>query len=160
MNIIKLKVENESDLYNPFDMEGKTLSDDVKNYIMEKLQLDKSDKGVEIQVFANEEIDRGKLEGALNEWVDQEEGMAQKSYRRNLMQQLFMFIFGLAFIVLSILLESKINVIWSTILSTIGAFSIWESCSIWIVRNPKLKIRRRIIKKLRTNHTVKIMPEE
>ncbi|MBR6444437.1 MAG: hypothetical protein IKS63_03305 [Firmicutes bacterium] len=160
MNIIKLKVENESDLYNPFDMEGKTLSDDVKNYIMEKLQLDKSDKGVEIRVFANEEIDRGKLEDALNEWVDQEEGMAQKSYRRNLIQQLFMFIFGLVFIVLSILLESKINVIWSTILSTIGAFSIWESCSIWIVRNPKLKIRRRIIKKLRTNHTVKIMPEE
>ena len=160
MNIIKLKVENESDLYNPFDIEGKTLSDDVKNYITEKLQADKSDKGVELQVFSKKEIDQDKLDEALTEWVDQEENISKKTYRRNLFQQLFMFIFGVVFIVLSIALESKIHVVWFTVLSTIGAFSIWESCSIWIVRNPKIKIHRRVVKKLRANHTVKIMREE
>ena len=144
MVTIKLKVENESDLYNPFDIEGKTLSDDVKNYLTERLQADKSDKGVELQIFAKEKVDIERLENALSEWVDLEDSIDKKTYRRNLLQQLFMFIFGVLFIVLGIALESKIHIVWSTVLSTIGAFSIWESCSIWIVRNPKLKLHRRI----------------
>ncbi|MBR2511834.1 MAG: hypothetical protein IKE49_02065 [Firmicutes bacterium] len=160
MEIIRLKVKNESDLYNPFDADGKMLSEDVRNYIMEKLRLCKLSNGIETRIITDAEIDSDKIEKTLREWSEREETYVKKTYRRNLLQQCIMFAIGVAFIALSLVIQADIPIVVYTVLSTIGAFSIWEACSIWIVKNPELRFKKRMLKVMRDNSTVRIVKED
>ena len=160
MEIIRLKVKNESDLYNPFDADGKMLSEDVRNYIMEKLRLCKLSNGIETRIITDAEIDSDKIEKTLREWSEREETYVKKTYRRNLLQQFIMFAIGVAFITLSLVIQADIPIVVYTVLSTIGAFSIWEACSIWIVKNPELRFKKRMLKVMRDNSTVRIVRED
>ena len=65
-----------------------------------------------------------------------------------MIQQLWMFIVGFVFIGLSLMIDETSNAVLFTVLSTIGAFSMWEAASIFIIQNPKLRRRKFILKKL------------
>lgn len=78
MYVIKLKIKDEDDLYDPFAYEEQLLSDDVKSYVLKRLAK------------------RG-----------------------------------------------------------IGAFSMWEAASIWILQNPMLRLRRRVNRKIKNNGEIK-----
>ena len=67
-----------------------------------------------------------------------------------------MFAVGVCFIAVSLALESKVGVVWFTVLSTIGAFSMWEAASIWIIQNPRLRLRKRIVGKLKDNISISV----
>ena len=146
MNTIKLQIEKESDLYNPFDPEGEMLSGDVKDYILERMHAGQRARDIEIQIISEEEIDEEKTEAAIHRWINEEERRIRKEFHSNVLQMLFMFGVGVLFILLSIVLQSKVHVVWFTVLSTIGAFSMWEAASIWIIRNPKLKRQRSAVR--------------
>jgi hypothetical protein len=52
------------------------------------------------------------------------------------------------------MLQPTVGVVWFTVLSTIGAFSMWEAASIWIIQNPKLRMRKRAISRLKERFTL------
>ena len=83
MYVIKLKIKDEEDLYDPFAYEEELLSDDVKSYVIERLAK------------------RG-----------------------------------------------------------IGAFSLWEAASIWILQNPMLRMRRGVSKMIRKYTEIKFRYEQ
>ena len=76
-----------------------------------------------------------------------------------MVEQLWMFAIGVLFIAVSLILEKRIPVVWFTVLSTIGAFSIWEAASIWIVRNPALRLNRKMVSKIRDDTIVTVVQE-
>jgi len=71
-----------------------------------------------------------------------------------------MFGLGVLFITISLALQPVVNVVWFTVLSTIGAFSMWEAASIWIVQNPKLSMRKRIVARLSKQLTYRFSTSE
>jgi len=157
---IALSVENEKELYNALDPQQDLLSGDVKEYLTEKLQsLDKKDD-VELCVCAKSPIDEERLKSAIDRWVQEENASLIATRRRNTLQQIWMFGLGVLFITISLALQPVVNVVWFTVLSTIGAFSMWEAASIWIVQNPKLSMRKRIVARLSKQLTYRFSTSE
>ena len=67
--------------------------------------------------------------------------------RINITKMLYLLMMGMMFIVFSMILNNKVNIIVLEIISTIGSFSIWESANSWfierkVIRLNKLKLLR------------------
>ena len=159
MHTVRLRVECEDNLYNAFDPENDMLSEEVKNYITDQLSDRNIGDQVEIHLLSSEAIDKGRIERAFRRWIIEEEKSIKKEFRKNLFQQLWMFGIGVLFIILSLSLENKVGEVWYTVLSTIGAFSMWEAAGIWIIENPKLRLHRKITRAIGENTSVIIEPE-
>jgi len=142
MQSITLNVEDEERLYNSFDPQRDLLCDEVKTYLMSKVQIEGRKDGVSLEVRSAAPIDQERFAAAIHRWVEDEEASIKAAHRKNTVQQLWMFGVGVLFIALSLMLQPMLNVVWFTVLSTIGAFSMWEAAGIWIVENPKLRMRK------------------
>ena len=86
---VKIKVDNEAELYNPFDPEEQMINGDIIDYIFEKIM--------------------------------------EKEIRDKLLR---------------LMLSGRVPELLSEIVSTVGAFSLWEAASIWIVENPSIRLRK------------------
>lgn len=148
MYSITLNVESEEELYNPLDPQQNLLADDVKTYLYNKLQNREQPEGAELRVCSNTPIDEERFKSAVDRWAQEESRLIRASRKRNTIQQAWMFGSGVLFIALSLALEPMVDVVWFTVLSTIGAFSMWEAASIWIVQNPKLRLRKLVVSRL------------
>ena len=66
-----------------------------------------------------------------------------------------MLIVGILFIIFSIVLTNKVNLIILEIISTIGSFSIWESANSWLLQSKAIKYNKLKIIKLK-NSEIKV----
>ena len=148
MQDITLNVIDEERLYNSFDPQRNLLNDEVKTYLMGGVQIEGRMDGVSLEVRSTTPIDEARFSAGIRRWVEDEERSIRVARRRNTIQQVWMFGLGALFIALSLLFQPMVNVVWFTVLSTIGAFSMWEAASIWIVQNPKLRLRKHAVKRL------------
>ena len=145
MYTIKLQVEKEKELYHPFDPDDTLISDSVKDYILDRLKENNAGDEVQIQIQSQDSIDEDHIRKAVLNWTAEEKRSLKAEHRKNTIQQLWMFGVGVLFLAISLALEAKVGLVWYTVLSTIGAFSMWEAASIWIIQNPKLRLQRRIV---------------
>lgn len=148
MQSINLNVRDEEQLYSSFDPQGSLLSEETKAYLLSELRAGGRKDGMGLNVISESPMDEERFVGSIRRWIDDEQQSIQISQRRNSIQQLWMFGIGLAFVTLSLVLQPLVNVVWFTVLSTIGAFAIWEAAGFWIVRNPELRIRKRMVERL------------
>lgn len=148
MYSITLNVESEEELYNSLDPQQNLLADNVKAYVYDKLQARDQPDGVELCVCSKVPIDEERFKSAIDRLIEEENRSIHASRKRNRIQQALMFGAGVLFIALSLALQPVVNVVWFTVLSTIGAFSMWEAASIWIVRGPQLRLREFIVSRL------------
>ena len=137
---------NEEDLYCPYNREHE-LNDDVTNYIIKESRKKGIKDNVLIRIISKDKMDEESVRNAFNEWIEQTDIFMKEEAKSNMVKQTIMAIIGLIFISLSVLLQSRLNAVIFTVLSTIGAFAIWEAASIWIVENPKLRHHARTIGK-------------
>ena len=147
---VRVSVEHEEDLYNRLDPSGTLLSDEVKSYIFDSVQQKSFREQVEITFISPQEIDRDRLEAALERWADDEMSVIRSERHRNLIKELRLLMLGVAFIALSFAVQQLVDSVVYTLLSTIGVFSIWEAANIWIVENPHLKLRLRTMTRVRS----------
>lgn len=109
MYAIKLKIKEEDDLYDPFAYEEELLSDDVKSYVIERLAKRDLGERAEIHIISPAPLNQGRIKRAFYTWYDEEEKALKREFRRNMVQQLWMFATGVAFITVSLLAESKVS---------------------------------------------------
>ena len=143
---VKLRIHSENELYNPFDEDNKTLSSDVADYLYDRYK----DKGLldklEIHVISDENIDIEKLRSAFFSYCESQRIHYLKEKKRNMLKQFWMFGIGVLFIAFGLYTSDKLPALIGEIISTIGAFAMWETASIWIVENPENRIKQRWIK--------------
>ena len=144
--IIPLEIETESDLYCPFNSNHE-LDEDVKSYLIRKSVENNSGKVIIVRIISKEEINENNVRNAFNQWIDMSYVQIKKEYRNNLIKEVAMFAIGIFLIGVSIILQSHIDNIIFTIISTIGAFAIWEASAILIIKTPKLRSHARTIGK-------------
>ena len=156
MNTIKLRIEEEKELYNHFDPDGTLLSEDVKTYVLSQVTEKPMPDPYTISIVSPAAVDEDRVRLAFNRWIVEEEKTIKEGYKSNILQQIWMFFIGVVFITLSLFLKEKVSVVWFTVLSTIGAYSMWEAASIWIIHNPRLRRRLIMVKKLKNDTRITI----
>ena len=154
MQDITLNVTDEERLYNSLDPRRNLLNNEVKDYLLSEMQIEGPKNGVNLIVSSTTAIDEERFTASIDRWIQDEEQSIRATARINTIQQMWMFGIGVLFIALSLMLQPTVGVVWFTVLSTIGAFSMWEAASIWIVQNPKLRMRKRAIARLKERFTL------
>lgn len=150
MKPIRLRIKDENELYNPLDPDEYQFSDEIKGYILGKLSKRIKAGSHEIVIQSQGELDKARIQSAISAWIHDEAESIAIERKKNRVRQTYLFALGLAFVVISLALEGKVGAVWFTVLSTIGGFSIWEAANVWIVENPKLRLKRRAMEKLKS----------
>ena len=140
---INLRIHSEDELYNPFDEEHQTISSDVIDYLYSRYQeKDLRDK-LTVHIISDDPIDVDNLQAAFRGYLNSLQKTLAKERRKNAVKQIWMFGIGVLFIGSGLIMSDRLPALSGEIISTIGAFSMWEAASIWIVENPKNRISRR-----------------
>ena len=139
---MKVKINNEHELYNSFDQFDETLSEDLVSYINSKEEIASiKEKGV-IEIISEKKIDENKFKKAFEKYCDEQLIIINRQQKINRTKQIGMLMVGILFIIFSILLADKINIIILEIISTIGSFSIWESANSWLLQSKAIKFNK------------------
>ena len=146
-HVVTLCIKDEDALYLPFSPE-KEFSSDVTDYLTSMLGDRSRGQKVALRVVSPSPIDEDAFRAALNRWAMADTDRLKREQKANFVKQIWMFGVGVAFIAASLVLESVIPVLPYMILSTIGAFAMWEAASIWIIQGPQLRLRRRVIERV------------
>lgn len=141
---IKLVIQNENDLYNPFD--PSTISDDVISFIKDR--TDTSHSGLTLSIISVSSIDTERLKKAFASYVILQRKKLDQERRRNRIQQLRLFLIGITFIACWLFVSSKTEGVWPEVLSIIGSFAVWEAAGIWLIDNPNMRIKKLMIRLL------------
>ena len=139
---MKIKIDNEDELYNSFDKFEETLSEDFVSYINNKEEIDLLTEKEDIEIVSKNKIDENKFKKAFEKYCDEQLILIRRQEKINKTKQIWMLIVGIVFIIFSILLTDKINVIILEIISTIGSFSIWESANSWLLQSKVIKFSK------------------
>ena len=160
METVKLRVENDNDLFNAFNPDEDIFTDEVKSYIFRHLEKEDIAHQISIQFLSAQPLNEDRIKRAMDAWIREEKEDLRKTNKENMSHQFWMLGIGIVFLVLSISLQSKADVIWSTILSAISSLAIWEAVNIWIVQNPKLLKIKRNIEKMEKNVKISVAAEK
>ena len=144
---IKVKIDRESDLYEPLNPE-KELNQDITAYMERQIADRNIGEKVLIHIISQESVNEQDVSKAFWDWIHGIEDSFQKQRKTNWVKQAWMFIVGVAFIAAGLFLQSHVNIVVYTVVSTIGAFAMWEAAAIWIVEGPSNKIRKRVLKNI------------
>ena len=139
---VKIKVDSESELYNPLDPEQESINGDVIDYIFEKCREKENRDKLQIHIICQNEVSVEKVKNAFSHYFKSQNAVLRKEKKRNNIKQLWMFMIGVIGISLSLVLNGHVPGLLSEIVSTVGAFSLWEAASIWIVENPAIRLRK------------------
>ena len=146
--VIKIKIEDEKDIYNRFDSSRNTLSEEVLEYITSELQTCESKANVHVEVESDKEIDIYNFNKALDNYCSKEIDKIDKKIRFNRVKMFLLITVGIIFVTLSVVLHNIIHEILTTIIATIGSFTFWEALDILILGNNELKIDKHKFMKL------------
>ena len=137
---MKIKIDDEHELYNSFDQFEETLSEDLISYINSKEEIASIKENIEI--VSSKKIDENKFKKSFQKYCDEQLIIINKQQKINRTKQIWMLIIGIVFIIFSILLADRVNIIILEIISTIGSFSIWESANSWLLQSKAIKFNK------------------
>jgi len=91
-------------------------------------------------------------------WIKNEKQELKREEHASKLRQIWMLVIGVVFVAVSIAVELLVSEFSFTILSTIGAFALWEAANLWIVETPQLRIPRILVRHMNENYTVIFKP--
>ena len=148
---MKIKISNEDELYNSFDKYGETLSEDLISYINNKSEIALTNVKEDIEIISSKKIDENKYKNSFEKYCNEQLILLNRQQKVNKTKQIGMLLVGIVFIIFSILLTDKINLIILEIISTIGSFSIWESANSWLLQSKVIKFNKLRVMKLKNS---------
>lgn len=153
MKEIYINVDSESDIYSTFGGPGE-LNGEFVDYVIGKLKDSELLEPVQLIFQSREAMDEQRVRDSISMWIKNEKHELQREEHTNKLRQLWLLIIGVAFVAVSIAVELLVSEFSFTILSTIGAFALWEVANGWILENPQLRLRRLLVRHMNENYTV------
>lgn len=154
--VIHIFVKNEEDIYNIFSNKTQ-FKDEFIQYITQKTKEDSSHKNIILRLESECAIDEDLFRNTLISFLKGRKNSVNQMLKRTFYNQTLMFFIGSCFIALSLLLQNSIPLLAYTILSTIGAFSIWEAAAIWIKERPRLRYIKKVLDKYHKTHLIEFV---
>jgi len=116
--------------------------------IEQKLKkLRPGDKAV-LRLQSDEAIDQVAVKSVFGSYLENQSEELDRERNRNHFRQLRLFIIGIVFIAIWLIVSAKTEGIGAEVLSIIGSFAIWEAANIWLVDSPQLRLKKRIVEYL------------
>ena len=157
MKEIYINVESESDIYSTFGGPG-DLNAEFVDYVIGKLKDSEKLDPVQLIFQSREPMDEQRVRDSISMWVKNEKHELKREEHASKLRQIWMLTIGVVFVAISIAVELMVSEFSFTILSTIGAFALWEAANLWIVETPQLRIRRLLVKHMNENYTIIFKP--
>ena len=145
MHTISINVTSETNLYEPFDPTGGTLSAGLRDYIGSFVEDRELGQEVRLELVCKEPIDKARFEEAYRGHVDTLVRRCKSSRKKRSGNAVRMLATGAAFVLAGLLLAGRGGPVLAAIISTIGSFSIWEAAAIWLEDMPSLRKRERAL---------------
>ena len=147
---IKLKVHDETDLYNPFDPDQKTFSDGVESYIQQKYDEDSHpfDKLI-IHIISETPVDEERLHRNFQSYISHELDVLEKEQKITTARQIRLFIIGIIFIAIWLTVSAVTENVTVEVLSIIGSVAVWEAVDIWILDRPGMRAKKRKLQRMK-----------
>ena len=131
--VIKLKLNSESDLYNPLDASFETLSDNVTRYLEQMIETLMPLSEITISIECNEKVDLVKFKKALNLHYGLK--LLRRERYRNIAKYKMLALVTIAFVSLIFAFSDKGFV--KEIFSFLTTLSIWDLTDMLIFRDEK-----------------------
>jgi hypothetical protein len=81
-------------------------------------------------------------------YIENEKNALKKKQHLASIRQVRLFVIGIIFISIWLIISANIENILVEVLSIIGSFAIWEAADIWIVGKPEIRVKKRILQRL------------
>jgi hypothetical protein len=153
MKEIYINVDSENDIYSTFGGPGE-LNGEFVDYVIGKLKDSELLEPVQLIFQSREAMDEQRVRDSISMWIKNEKHELQREEHTNKLRQFWLLIIGVAFVAGSIAVELLVSEFSFTVLSTIGAFALWEVANGWILENPQLRLRRLLVKHMNENYSV------
>lgn len=154
MHEIKLKIQEEKDLYDPFDESCRTLNSDVADYLSRQYGRQEIGEDTVLKIKCGGPVDFERVKGAFQETIREQERHNAAQKKLNLIKQLWLLCIGVVFVAAAILLDGVIGSVPVELISIVGSFAVWEAANIWIVENPRVRLAKRTLKRLNSTKIV------
>ena len=123
----------------------------LKSYINNKSEIASIKEKEDIEIISAKKIDENKFKKSFEKYCNEQLILIHRKQKINRTKQIGMLTVGIIFIIFSILLTDKINLIILEIISAIGSFSIWESANSWLLQSKVIKFNKLKIIKLKNS---------
>ena len=155
-NIIRLAVENEQDLYTPFNPEAE-FDQAVQKYLRSKIAkiygLDFR-QGIILTVISREPINEEKFRAASANWISDEKAafrINEKETRRLLIALLAA---GSVLLVLSMALVKRIDVLQYSLLPIMGSLALSKAAGMLLIDIPISNAKKQILNQMEKNNVI------
>ena len=145
---IPIRINEEEELYSPFDPSGLTLSNDLEDYLEKQLENRKPGEDVSIEIVAHVRIDSRRFREAYTQLFQKLQTRNKREMAESHIRAARLLTIGILFILIGIIFAPQIREIPAAVISTIGSFSIWEASAEWIEIFPALRKKERVLKRM------------
>lgn len=146
---IKLKIHDESDLYNVFDSENEILADEVSSYLRKKFSENTFPfEKIELKIISEKKLNQERCKKNIKSYVENELNLLARQKKRSIVKQIWLLALGMFFIALWIFLESITESVIATVVCIVGWFAVWEAANIWLVESPEMRIEKLRLQKM------------
>ncbi|MBQ1311945.1 MAG: hypothetical protein IIY55_08865 [Blautia sp.] len=147
---IKLKIQDETELFSPLDPDQNMLSEDVTEYFRRNY-IHKHRRRKEectIHIFTDTPVDEEKVKKKIRNYYIQEMEDISYELKKLTMKGIILGIVGAAVLALWLFLSGSdsVNV---EILSIVGWVGIWEATDIFVLERPELSLTKRHLMTMR-----------
>ena len=145
--IIQLVVSEEQILYTPFSPEAE-LNSLVKDYIKSKAIVEDARESFGLNVISQETLDEERFRTAVSNWIKEEKAFFRIKEKETLRTFVGLLVFGSIFIILSLALQKKFEVLKYSLLPILGSLALSKATGILIIDIPTIKAQRRMINEM------------
>lgn len=139
--MIQLRIQSESDLYNPYDPSQMRINEGVYHYLKSYCSPLEAPKHVHdtLQIITDSPIDADRFEKVLQGAVKRDVEEFDRQIARNNRRAIWESIFGVIFCALGIMLTIYLDALLLTIISLLGTMGVRDAITIVTTLNHDLK---------------------
>ena len=145
--MIQLLIENESDLYNPYDPSRTRINEGVYHYLKSYCSPLEASKHVHdtLQIITESPIDSERFQGVLQDAVKKDIAEFERQIARNSRRAVWEGVLGLLFCALGIMLSVYLDEVLLTVISLLGTMGIMDAITINTTVNHDLKNLKKLL---------------
>ena len=149
--MIQLLIENESDLYNPYDPSQMRINEGVYRYLKSYCSALEASKHIHdtLQIITDSPIDRDRFQSVLQHAVERDIAEFDRQISINNRRVLWETVFGVFFIALGITLSAFLDEVLLTIISIFGTMAVKDAISIMTNFNHDIKNLKKLLNPIR-----------
>ena len=137
---IKIKINDETDLFSPFDPDQKQLSEDITAYLAHSYT--NRHRAVKehfiIRIISDVPLDQEKIRQRIQEYYVQEKDNTKILLKKLTIKEIILGILGIVLIMLWLILSRESDNVFLEILSILGWVTTWEAANIAILERTDL----------------------